>query len=186
MKPLLNLARWLVGALAFTALACAQTTGTGATTTAPSSTIKLDNSATNAASFSPTPQAGGRFTDFSDASANVRVAVDQAQTIAKGGLATGISNAAIPSPSLAQAVAQASSVIVQDGRIARANVLAERQSTLLRLRLAQSQPERQRLIDDLRSQAGQRMDEQRETARLVRDRLRELRDSTSLTRPGGS
>lgn len=87
---------------------------------------------------------------------------------------------------LAGAVSTAAAAIVQDGRVARADVLAERQAALTRLRLAQTHQDRRRLVEELRTQVGQRMEEQRELARLVRDRLRELRDTTIITpRPGG-
>lgn len=127
-----------------------------------------------------------RFTTFDNASPAVRDAVQNAQQAAanaRNSIAPASTN---PEAGVARAVSQASAAIVQEGRVARAELLAERQAALVRLRLAQSAAERARLVTELRSRTGQRMEEQRETARLVRDRLRELRDTTALTpKPGG-
>ena len=125
-----------------------------------------------------------RFSSFDDASPAVVSAVAQAQAVAES-IRDG-TTIATATPVLARAVAQAGAAIVQDGRVARTDVLAERQAALTRLRLAQTEQERRRLIDELRARSGQRMEEQREVARLVRDRLRELRDTTTLTKPDGN
>ncbi len=134
----------------------------------------------------PTAADSPRFADLDQASPAVRDAVRQAQQAAASartviGPATTSGEAGV-----ARAVAQASAAIVQESRIARTDLLAERQAALVRLRLAQSASERARLVTELRTRTGQRLEEQRETARLVRDRLRELRDTTALTpKPGG-
>jgi len=125
-----------------------------------------------------------RFSSFENASPAVVTAVTQAQAVAES-IRDGVS-IATATPVLARAVAQAGAAIVQEGRVARTDVLAERQAALTRLRLAQTEQERRRLIDELRARSGQRMEEQREVARLVRDRLRELRDTTALTKPDGN
>lgn len=125
-----------------------------------------------------------RFSSFDSASPAVVTSVAQAQAVAKS-IRDGV-GVATETPVLARAVAQAGAAIVQDGRVARTDVLAERQAALTRLRLAQTEQERRRLIDELRARSGQRMEEQREVARLVRDRLRELRDTTTLTKPDGN
>lgn len=126
-----------------------------------------------------------RFTDLQTASSTVQIAVANAQAVAEA-VRTNPITLATPDPIVARAVAQAGAAIVQEGRVARSDVLAERQAALTRLRLAQTEAERTRLIEDLRTQSGRRLEEQRESARLVRDRLRELRDTTMLApRPGG-
>lgn len=126
-----------------------------------------------------------RFNSFDGASTTVLTAVANAQAIAAE-IRNGPAAASVPSSNLAHAVAQASAAIVQDGRVARSNILAERQASLTRLRLAQTEAERSRLVTELRGQLGQRMEEQREVARLVRDRLRELRATTTIVRPAGN
>jgi hypothetical protein len=136
------------------------------------------------ASTPPAPPAKAAATGgsaFDNAPPAVVTAVQNAQAIANT-IRTGV-GVSTTQPNLARAVSQASAAIVQDGRATRADLLAERQAALARLRAAQTAQERERLIGELRTAAGQRMDEQREVARLVRDRLRELRDITSLTRP---
>lgn len=132
-----------------------------------------------------TPTEASRFSSFDGASSAVLSAVANAQAIATQ-IRNGPVASSIPQAGLAQAVAQASAAIVQDGRIARSNLLAERQAALTRLRLAATEADRLRLISELRGQLGQRMEEQREVARLVRDRLRELRATTTITRPAGN
>lgn len=134
----------------------------------------------------PAVAATPRFTTFDQASPAVQTAVQQAQQAAANARQTIGPAVANTETTVARAVSQASAAIVQEGRIARADLLAERQAALVRLRLAQSPAERARLVSDLRARTGLRLEEQRETARLVRDRLRELRDSTALTpKPGG-
>lgn len=64
-----------------------------------------------------------------------------------------------------------------------AEALAERQIALAHLRLAQTEVRRRHLIAALREQATQRVEAQRATARLARDRLRDL--ATLPPRPGG-
>jgi hypothetical protein len=173
MKPIsrLRLASVAVGAFALSAAA-----QTAAPTPAPTATTQ---STTSPATPAPTTVAVS--SAFESAPASVTVPVANAQALA-GTIRAGL-GVSTTEPALARAVSQATTAIVQDGRAVRANLLAERQAALARLRAAQTQPERERLIGELRSAAGQRMDEQREVARLVRDRLRELRDTTSLTRP---
>lgn len=175
----------LIGACALAASLPAQSEPSASTTApAPSPTT------TTTATTSPTPTtAPARFTTFDGASPEVLTAVRNAQEAANAARINGVgpSGASVTDTTVSRAVAQASAAITQEGRVARADLLAERQAALTRLRLAQTAAERERLVADLRTQTGQRMDEQRETARLVRDRLRELRDSTALTpKPGGS
>ena len=173
-------------------LLTAQTTSTTPTVTTPAT----GTPATTPPATTVPPSTGGtptvapsapRFTSFANAPAPVATAVATAAAAAAAarspvGVASGTTG-----PALATAVAGASQAIVQDARTVRSNLLAERQAAVDRLRLAQSAPERQRLVDELRTRTGQRLDEQRETARLVRDRLRELRDVTALTpKPPGS
>lgn len=124
----------------------------------------------------------GRFSNFEGASQVVIDAVRNAQGAADAAKANLSTSTATP-PNVSRAVSQASAAIVQEGRTTRADLLAERSAAIARLRAAQSTTERERIISELRTQTGQRMDEQREAARLVRDRLRELRDTTSLTKP---
>lgn len=177
----------LLGACTLAPFLAAQTTSTAPKNDAPApSPATAAAAATTATTSAPTTQAT-RFTTFEGASPAVLDAVHNAQAVANtartsiGPAMTGGETA------VARAVGAASGAIVQESRTARADVLAERQAALTRLRLAQSAPERERLVTELRTQTGQRMEEQRETARLVRDRLRELRDSTALTpKPGGS
>ncbi|MCX6953471.1 MAG: hypothetical protein NTV51_15080 [Verrucomicrobia bacterium] len=130
-----------------------------------------------------TPEQRARFADLTTVTPAVagpaQVVVSLADAIRQG-LVIPAANA-IPLPT---AVAAASTAVVREGQVARASVLSERQATLTRLRLAQSEADRQRLIENLRLQSGERMDDQREAARLVRDRLRQLRDDATLTRAG--
>ena len=119
---------------------------------------------------------------FDDAPPEVIDAVRNAQAIATA-IRTGVTPAA--TGDLARAVKQATTAIVQDSRTIRVNLLDERRAALVRLRAAQTETERLRIVEQMRTQAGQRMEEQRELARLVRDRLRELRETTALTPPGG-
>jgi hypothetical protein len=134
----------------------------------------------------PAVAATPRFTTFDLASPAVQTAVQNAQQAAASARQSIGPAVANSETGVARAVSQASAAIVQEGRVARAELLAERQAALVRLRLAQSAAERVRLVSDLRARTGLRLEEQRETARLVRDRLRELRDTTALTpKPGG-
>ncbi len=125
-----------------------------------------------------------RFTSFDNASPAVVDAVAKAAALAATVRNGNPSTSTLPVP-LADAVAQASAAIVQEGRVVRSTVLADRQAALTRLRLAQTEAERQRIVQQLRDLSGQRLEEQREASRLVRDRLRELRVLTTLTPPGG-
>jgi hypothetical protein len=168
MKTLLRLA--LLGSALVTA-AAAQTAGSPST---PATVVGP-----------PTDEQRARFADFTKAPPAVQAPVAQAQDVATI-LRSGVATASPGDPTLARAVATAGVAIVQEGRVARTEVLAERQATLTRLRLAQTETERTRLIEDLRAQTGRRLEEQRETARLVRDRLRQLRDNTTLNRPSGT
>lgn len=88
-----------------------------------------------------------------------------------------------PVSPLTTAVTQANTAIIREGQSVRANALASRQASLTRLRLAQSETERLKLLEDLRLQSGERLEDQREAARLVRDRLRQVRDNAVITRP---
>jgi hypothetical protein len=123
-----------------------------------------------------------RFADLTKAAPAV-AAPAQAVTSLADSLRQGIVNPAGTTTPLSVAVAQANTAIVRDGQALRAEALAGRQRTLTRLRLAQTEADRQKLIVDLRLQSGERLDDQRETARLVRDRLRQVRDDATLTRP---
>ncbi|MGH7944272.1 MAG: hypothetical protein ACREH8_18665 [Opitutaceae bacterium] len=57
----------------------------------------------------------------------------------------------------------------------RAAVLTEREIALARLRQAAIEQERLRIIEDMRTHARQRMEQQREIARQVRDDFRQVR-----------
>lgn len=171
MKPTVRSTLGLLGACTLAPLAAAQTAPARAAAPAP------------AAAPVPTETVeAGRFTTFEGASQAVIDAVRNAQGAADAAKANLATSTAIPA-NVSRAVAQASTAIVQEGRTARADLLAERAAAIARLRAAQSTTDRERIISELRTQTGQRMDEQREAARLVRDRLRELRDTTSLTKP---
>lgn len=173
MKPTVRSTLGLIGACTLAPLAAAQTAPAPERVAAP---------VPAAAPVPPETVAVGRFTTFEGASQTVIDAVRNAQSAADAAKANLSTSTAIP-PNVSRAVAQASTAIVQEGRAARADLLAERSAALARLRAAQSTTDRERIISDLRTQTGQRMEEQREAARLVRDRLRELRDTTSLTKP---
>jgi hypothetical protein len=122
---------------------------------------------------------------FRDASPAVQTSVVNAITEADAARAAniGLASPTPRPPPLTTAVTVANNAIVAESVTTRSAALTQRQATLTRLRLAASEVERQRLIDDLRVQSGQRLEEQREAARLVRDRLRTLRDLTTVTRP---
>lgn len=171
MKPTVRSTLGLLGACTLAPLAAAQTAPARAA--APSPT---------AAPVPTETVEAGRFTTFEGASQTVLDAVRNAQQAADAAKANLAAATTIP-PQVSRAVAQASTAIVQEGRTARADLLAERAAAIARLRAAQGPADRERIISELRTQTGQRMDEQREAARLVRDRLRELRDTTSLTKP---
>ena len=64
-----------------------------------------------------------------------------------------------------------------------AEALAERHIALAHYRLAQIEVQRRHLIATLRLQASRRFEEQRASARLARDRLRDF--ATLTPRPGG-
>lgn len=139
----------------------------------------------------PTPAAPPRFADLTGPATPAAVA-GPAQTVTslaeaiRLGLVTPAnpsSSSLLPTAPLTQAVTQASTAIVREGQAIRATSLAGRQSAVTRLRLAQTEAERLKLLADLRLQAGDRLDEQREVARLVRDRLRQVRDNATLNRP---
>ncbi len=154
----------------------------GACTLAPLAAGQTAPTPAPAQAAAPETVEAGRFTNFEGASPAVIDAVRQAQVAAETARASLSTANAIP-PNVSRAVAQASTAIVQEGRTARADLLAERAAAIARLRATQGTAERERIVSELRTQTGLRMDEQRETARLVRDRLRELRDTTSLTKP---
>lgn len=137
-----------------------------------------------AAQSAPPAPPAPRFADLSAASAPATVAAPaQTVTAVADSVRQGIVYPTGTQPSLPAAVATAQAAIVREGQVARAGALANRQSGLLRLRLAQTEAERLKLIEDLRVQSGERLDGQRETARLVRDRIRQVRDNATLTRP---
>lgn len=171
MKPTVRSTLGLLGACTLAPLAAAQTAPARAAAPAP-----------DAAPVPTETVEAGRFTNFEGASQAVIDAVRNAQAAADTAKANLSTSTAIP-PNVSRAVAQASTAIVQEGRTARADLLAERAAAIARLRATQGTADRERIISELRTQTGQRMDEQREAARLVRDRLRELRDTTSLTKP---
>jgi hypothetical protein len=87
---------------------------------------------------------------------------------------------------LPAAVARANAAIVTESRTTRAPALAPREDAVQRLRQATTEAERQKIIDELRTGSGQRLEAQREDARTVRDRLRQLRELTTLNRPSGN
>lgn len=87
---------------------------------------------------------------------------------------------------LPTAVQRAQAAIVAESRDTRSAALARREDALARLRRATTDAERQRIIEELRTLSSQRLDAQREDARLVRDRLRQLREFTTLNRPTGN
>ncbi|HEY1111301.1 MAG TPA: hypothetical protein VGE76_21785 [Opitutaceae bacterium] len=173
MKPTVRSTLGLLGACTLAPLAAAQTAPAPERAAAPTPT---------AAPVASETLSAGRFSNFDGASQAVIDAVRNAQSAADAAKANLTTSTAIP-PNVSRAVAQASTAIVQEGRTARADLLAERAAAIARLRATQGPAERERIISELRTQTGQRMDEQREAARLVRDRLRELRDTTSLTKP---
>lgn len=170
-------------------VASTPTTGTPATGTPPTTTA---------------PARAQPFASFDTASPAVRDAVVAATASAQraapsldeairtgvvqpAGIGTASTPALPPSvEAVAVAVAQANAAIVGESRSTRTPVLSPREATLARLRSAQTEPERQRLVEELRSASGQRLDAQREDARLVRDRLRQLRELTTLNRPVGN
>jgi hypothetical protein len=84
------------------------------------------------------------------------------------------------------AVTRASNAILAESRATRATVLTPREAAITRLRQAQTEQERQRLVEELRVSSSQRLEAQREDARLVRDRIRQLRDLTTINRPSGN
>lgn len=155
----------LLGALALSRLAHAQTVPSVPQATTPP----------------PVPEQAARFADLYSASSAVagpaQVVTSLADAIRQGLLTPASTTVPLPS-----AVASASTAVVREGQAARAEVLSERQAALTRLRFTQNEADRQRLIENLRLQSGERMDDQRESARLVRDRLRQLRDNAMLTR----
>jgi hypothetical protein len=64
-----------------------------------------------------------------------------------------------------------------------AEALAERHIARVHYRLAQIEVQRRQMIATLRLEASQRLEEQRASARLARDRLRDF--ATLTPRPGG-
>lgn len=157
-----------------------------ATTSQPSAMASEPAAAPKSTEPSTTPaQAEQRFGSFENASPAVVDAVAAARAVAdtlRKGDPAGLATAS----TLTEAVSRANAAIVQEGRQARSSILSERQAALMRLRLAQTEAERLRIVEELRLQAGRRMEEQREAARLVRDRLRELRATTAIGTPGGN
>lgn len=153
---------------------------------------------------SPAPQRDRPFTSFDTASPAVREAVSTATASATAAATSldeairlgvvqpaGIGTASTPAlpPSvtaLPATVARANTAIVAESRTTRAPELTRREAALARLRQATTDEERQRIIQELRATSSQRLEAQREDARLVRDRLRQLRDVTTLNRPTGN
>jgi hypothetical protein len=172
-SPTRRLGPFLLGACALPLFATAQTTP------AVPSTPQTPTGPVGAAGAAAQPT---RFSDLTKAPPSV-AAPAQAVTSLAESLRQGIVNPAGTTTPLSVAVAQANTAIIRDGQAVRADALAGRQRTLTRLRLAQTEADRQKLIVDLRLQSGERLDDQRETARLVRDRLRQVRDDATLTRP---
>lgn len=103
------------------------------------------------------------------------------------GIATPARPIGSPAPAsvsaLATAATNANNAIVAEDRQTRAETLDRRESSVARLRAAQTDADRRRVIEELRERSGERLDEQRESARLVRDRLRALRDIATTIRP---
>lgn len=172
-SPSRRLGRFLLGACVLPLFATAQTTPA---VPAVPQTPAVPSGPTGSAAQPP------RFADLTKAAPAV-AAPAQAVTSLADSLRQGIVNPAGTTTPLNVAVAQANTAIVRDGQAVRAEALAGRQRTLTRLRLAQTEADRQKLIVDLRLQSGERLDDQREIARLVRDRLRQVRDDATLTRP---
>ncbi len=173
MKAATRLVLPLLGALALPWLATAQTSPT-----APQTPQTITGPAGTAGSPAQPP----RFADFANATPAVAAPAQIVTSLAEA-IRLGLVNPSSSTIPLPVAVAQANAAIVRDGQTARAEALASRQATLTRLRFAQTETERQKLVEDLRLQSGERLEEQRETARLVRDRLRQVRDNATLTRP---
>ncbi len=199
-----RLARLPAACCALTAVAAAQV-ATTPTTPPPTNTVPTSTvPPTGTPSPSTAPVRAQPFTSFDHASPAVRDAVAAATASAeraapslddaiRNGLvqpaAVGIASTTALPPSIeavATAVTRANAAIVSDSRTTRTHVLTPREAALARLRQAQTDPERQRLIEELRTTSGQRLDAQREDARLVRDRLRQLRELTTLNRPAGN
>ncbi len=199
-----RLARLPAACCALTAVAAAQV-ATTPTTPPPTNTVPTSTvPPTGTPSPSTAPVRAQPFTSFDHASPAVRDAVAAATASAqraapslddaiRNGLvqpaAVGIASTTALPPSIeavATAVTRANAAIVSDSRTTRTPVLTPREAALARLRQAQTDPERQRLIEELRTTSGQRLDAQREDARLVRDRLRQLRELTTLNRPAGN
>jgi hypothetical protein len=183
MKSLTRrLVRFLLGACALPLFATAQTTpAVPAVPQTPQTPAGPAGSTTSPG----TPATIARFSDLTKAAPAVAGPAQTVTSLADSirlGILTLPSTATGANP-LTSAVAQANTAIIRDGQAVRAEALSGRQRTLTRLRLAQTEAERQKLIADLRLQSGERLDDQRETARLVRDRLRQVRDDATLTRP---
>lgn len=170
MKPIPRFLLPFLGALALPWFASAQT--------AP----QTPQTPAGPAGTTGSPAQPPRFADFANATPAVAGPAQIVTSLAEA-IRLGLVGPASTTTPLPVAVAQANTAIVRDGQAVRAEALASRQATLTRLRLAQTETERQKLLEDLRIQSGERLEEQRETARLVRDRLRQVRDNAALTRP---
>ncbi len=174
-----HVGRFLLGACVLPLFATAQTTpAVPAVPQTPQTPAGPAGSTTSPG----TPATIARFSDLTKAAPAV-AAPAQAVTSLAESLRQGILTPAGTTTPLGVAVAQANTAIIRDGQAVRAEALSVRQRSLTRLRLAQTEAERQKLIADLRLQSGERLEDQRETARLVRDRLRQVRDDATLTRP---
>jgi hypothetical protein len=176
MKTSLRLALPAVTLLTLAQIVCAQTTPPTTEPGRPQTPVGPVGSDTSVA-IPPT---------FRDASPAVQTSVVNAIGTADAVRAASIGVATTPVPrptTLTTAVTTANNAIVAESATTRATALTQRQASLARLRVAASEAERQRLVDDLRVQSGQRLEEQREAARLVRDRIRVLRDLTTVNRP---
>lgn len=183
--------------LAFPLLLAAQSTTTTQTTAAAPAPLTTSSAPTSAQRDQP-------FTSFDTASPTVREAVTSATTAAATAsasldealrlgvvrpatLATSSTPQLPPSvQALPGVVTRAHNAILAESRATRAAALTPRESAITRLRQAQTDAERQRLIEELRVSSTQRLEAQREDARLVRDRIRQLRDQTTINRPSGN
>lgn len=179
----LSRALLLTLALPFSALAQTTPSATTATTTSfrerPFATFDTASPAVRDAVATATTTAQTAATSLDEA---IRLGIVQ-----PAGTATTAGPILPPSvEALPAAVQRANAAIVAESRATRSAELARREAALARLRQATTDAERQRIIEELRTSSSQRLDAQREDARLVRDRLRQLRELTTLNRPTGN
>ena len=204
MKPRARFLLSFVGAFVVPLSLFAQTTSTTTTAvvapTPTNTTTTAPSTATNAVRAQP-------FTSFDTASPAVRDAVATATASRQTAVtsleeairlgivtpATVTTSATLATSTLPPsveahpvAVTRASNAILAESRATRAPVLTPREAAITRLRQAQTEQERQRLVEELRVNSSQRLEAQREDARLVRDRVRQLRDLTTINRPSGN